>query len=567
MNMTNRRVLVGILVVAALLRFIVLWHGDTLSDEIGYGFRAIGMLDFDEAAEQTTPLEWFDPFIPAWTKLSFHDHPPLVFLVQHIFISIFGENNFGLRISSALFGVASVYLIYLLGKRLYSARAGLIAAALLAVTINHVALSRIGLQEAQAVFFILLVCYLFLRAMDRDTYGAWITAGAALGLAFLTKYTTLVLVPILGTHLLFVRPRMLLSKKFFMGLLVSLALFSPVLLYNYKLYQAVRHFDFQLSYLFRQDPAVWQSAPGKEEFPTLAARVQAFAPNLFRFYSWIFLGLSAGAASAFLFALALNTVHTLRTHLFLLSAVLWSLALALLIGPTFRFLSPLTAFAALGIAVASAALYEHMQVKTKKILLSFTIFILLLETLYSINSQLLPYPIGTEHWMYSPLRYENYNWGYNALGAFLKNELAGKMPAIAFEQKYHFVERIHEQALARAERKGLTPYPALIIYDGNIHSQPQLWLLDRLQIYHAWPVITTETYFSFLQEQGADYFRASGVTATYFITPTEKVPLKKPHLLTALAKSFEQELRSKGMEPYRTITNMRGDDVFRVYKF
>src|SRR3990167_9145720 len=123
----RKKILFTILIIASVLRFWGLDNGDALSDEVLYAFRAIGMLDFDEAAEQTTPLEWWDTKasggkyeIPWWTRLSFHDHPPLVFLIQHFFMRIFGEHAWALRLPSALFGIASVLLLYLIGKELYS---------------------------------------------------------------------------------------------------------------------------------------------------------------------------------------------------------------------------------------------------------------------------------------------------------------------------------------------------------------------------------------------------------------------------------------------------------------
>ena len=122
----NSYIIIGILIVAALLRLWALSSGDPLTDEVLYGFRAIGMLDFDEAKDQTTPLEWFDERgIPRWTNLSFHDHPPLVFLAQNFSMRIFGDTNFGFRFPSVVFGVASVWLLYIIARRLYSDDIGL----------------------------------------------------------------------------------------------------------------------------------------------------------------------------------------------------------------------------------------------------------------------------------------------------------------------------------------------------------------------------------------------------------------------------------------------------------
>ena len=128
----KKYILIAILLLAAVLRLWGLEYGDPRGDEVLYAFRAIGPLDFDKAEFQTTPLEWFDGSIPSWTKLSFHDHPPLVFWVQHFFISVFGENTLAFRLPSALLGIASVYLIYLVGLLLFSEGVGLISAALLA---------------------------------------------------------------------------------------------------------------------------------------------------------------------------------------------------------------------------------------------------------------------------------------------------------------------------------------------------------------------------------------------------------------------------------------------------
>src|SRR3989344_3663588 len=93
--MSKKSTLIFILAISALLGLYGLSRGDTVNDEVFMSFRGIGMLDFDEAAAQTTPLEWFDPNIPWWTKLSFHDHPPLVLAVQNIFMKVFSESNFG----------------------------------------------------------------------------------------------------------------------------------------------------------------------------------------------------------------------------------------------------------------------------------------------------------------------------------------------------------------------------------------------------------------------------------------------------------------------------------------
>ena len=164
------------------------------------------------------------------------------------------------------------------------------------------------------------------------------------------------------------------------------------------------------------------------------------------------------------------------------------------------------------------------------------------------------------------MRYENYNWGYEELDTWIREQTNNRMPALAFEPKYHFVEKIHKEALAEAERAGKKPLTALFVYDKNINSIAQLWTLERLQLYHAWPIITIDTYVSFLGQKGNDYFQKSGFTEIYYIFPTEHVPWKKQKYLTNLGTKLEQALTKSGLQPYTELKNKRGDTAFRIYR-
>ena len=54
--MNKKKLLFLILILAASLRLLLLSQGDALGDETILAFRSIGMLDFDNAEHQTTPL-------------------------------------------------------------------------------------------------------------------------------------------------------------------------------------------------------------------------------------------------------------------------------------------------------------------------------------------------------------------------------------------------------------------------------------------------------------------------------------------------------------------------------
>lgn len=540
--MRKKDILFLILVISAVLRLAFLSRGDTVNDEVFMSFRGLGMIDFDEAAAQTTPLEWWDSNAPWWINLSFHDHPILVPAVQNVFMRVFGENNFAFRLPSALLGTASVYLVYLIGVYLYSANAGLIAAAFLGVTLNNVYISRTGMQEPYVIFFLLLGLYLFLRALKDEKFWPWV--GVAVGLGAEAKYNSLIIIPIILSYLVLFRRDYFLNKKFWLAVFLFFLIFSPTIIYNIGLYSKTGHFDFQFSYIFGQHPEVWKVAPGKE-IGGLAQRIQNFIPRIIASNSWLFL-LAAGLALVKISSHLFNKPKEIFSkHGFLLIFLLFLIVLLLLIGPSYRFLTMLTPFLALSIG----AFFDAMPRGAYLILVSVLFF----EIFYAINNQILYYPIGQEPWFSSKVRFENYNWGYNELGKFLDGELANRMPGITFDLKYQFLEKLRKQALNKGREQGLEPYPALIVYSGNFDRASKLWVLDRLHIYHAWPIISLETYYDYLRENGFDYFSRVGFKQYYFISQTNT------------ASSPEIQALSRGTSI--NIYNPRGDEAFKIYKF
>ena len=135
--------LTGIVALAAFLMLFRLGFADIQIDDAMYSLRALGYLDFVDSDLQTTPVDWFGE-IPWWSRLSFHDAPPLVFIIQHFFFKFFGTATVVARLPFAIAGIGSVLLLYFIGKRLYSVEAGLLASLLLAVSTYHTWGSRVG---------------------------------------------------------------------------------------------------------------------------------------------------------------------------------------------------------------------------------------------------------------------------------------------------------------------------------------------------------------------------------------------------------------------------------------
>src|SRR6185436_19326109 len=79
------------------------------------------------------------------------DHPLLNAYLVWASSLAFGETDLGLRILHACVGAATIAVVYRVGSALWGARAGLLAAALLAVDPFHVSWSRLGIEEAPSL--------------------------------------------------------------------------------------------------------------------------------------------------------------------------------------------------------------------------------------------------------------------------------------------------------------------------------------------------------------------------------------------------------------------------------
>ena len=111
--------------------------------------------------------------------------PPLYYLLAWPWSKLFGTGEVGLRSLSALIGVLTVPAAYLTARELSSARAGLVAAALVAFNPYLVWYSQEARSYALFVLFVAWGLYFFARCLDdpsRRNLGWWAVASAlALG--------------------------------------------------------------------------------------------------------------------------------------------------------------------------------------------------------------------------------------------------------------------------------------------------------------------------------------------------------------------------------------------------
>lgn len=112
-------------------------------------------------------------------------HPPLYYALLWAWSKL-APGDAGLRALSALFGVATVAVVYALGARLFSRAAGLWAAAFLAVLYLHVWYSREARMYALMVLLFSLAFLGLVMALRRER-GGWTVYAAATALLTLTQ--------------------------------------------------------------------------------------------------------------------------------------------------------------------------------------------------------------------------------------------------------------------------------------------------------------------------------------------------------------------------------------------
>ena len=108
----------------------------------------------------------------------------------------YGDVHLVGRRMSAAFDVVTIFLVFLLGLRLYDRRTGLLAAALTAFAALHIQHSHFFTVDSAMVTFVVLTLYGLAGAVKKRGAVDVVIAGLALGLALASKVAAWPLVPV-----------------------------------------------------------------------------------------------------------------------------------------------------------------------------------------------------------------------------------------------------------------------------------------------------------------------------------------------------------------------------------
>ncbi len=115
------------------------------------------------------------------------DKPPASLWVMSLSARVFGVNAWSILLPQALMGVATVGVVFAGVRRWFSAGAGLLAGAVVAVTPVAALMFRFNNPDALLVLLLTVAAYAVLRAVEQASLRWMVLAGVLVGFGFLTK--------------------------------------------------------------------------------------------------------------------------------------------------------------------------------------------------------------------------------------------------------------------------------------------------------------------------------------------------------------------------------------------
>lgn len=128
---------------------------------------------------------------------------PIYYYFITPFLWLFRLDPVGPAVMVALFGIATVVLLYKVTKEFFGIKAAVIASSLYAVSPLVIAYSRSSWNPNPLPFFSLLVLYLSYKSIENPTWKKFLIIGILLGIAIQLHYISIFLIIIIGTFFFF----------------------------------------------------------------------------------------------------------------------------------------------------------------------------------------------------------------------------------------------------------------------------------------------------------------------------------------------------------------------------
>jgi 4-amino-4-deoxy-L-arabinose transferase-like glycosyltransferase len=173
-----------------------------------------------------------------WSKesaLSFLDHPPMIAWFIRFGTAIFGDTNLGVRFAGILAMLATQLLLADIVRRVtHDFRAVVLALLMPEAALYYGLLMAKVAPDVALIPFAVAMLWALVRLTESNDPRWWLAAGLFAGLALLSKFTAVMLVPAVLAFMLVPdwRRRWLSNPYPWAATLIAVAVFSPVLIWN-----------------------------------------------------------------------------------------------------------------------------------------------------------------------------------------------------------------------------------------------------------------------------------------------------------------------------------------------
>ncbi len=410
-----------IIVVASALRLVNI---STNPPAIYWEEAALG---YDAYSILKTARDYHGNFLPILAFPSFGDYKPSLYFYAIVpFLAMFGQSTLAIRLPSALAGIATVYLVYLIGKKMKDERFGLLASGLFAIQPWSVHMSRIGFEANFALMLVTASVYFLLETKRKSIY--IIFASITSVLAMYTYHADRIVAPLLALWIALTYGLIKIHKWLILACVIAVLAVLPIVLNltNPVIAQRAAETSILSGTALVEKSNILREADGN----TLISRIlhyrymvmgQAITAQYLNNFSPKFLFLNGdgnvrhsnsmtGALYAWeLFAIFVGLYGVLRfkkyqqTGLLILPWILISAIPAALttVSPhALRFLSAAPAFALLS-SIGVATCVDALHVKLRKLFIACMVCIIALFFVAFLHAEFVLYPkTSAREWQY-----------------------------------------------------------------------------------------------------------------------------------------------------------------------
>lgn len=127
-------------------------------------------------------------FVQQWFPLKvWYEKPPLYMWFAAGFMNILGFTELAARMPSAIAGLATIILIFFVGKKMFNKTVGFLASFTLLTTTQYLYYTRMAMTDVTTTLFISLALFSYLMVRDKNKNVLYFIPGALIGLAVMTK--------------------------------------------------------------------------------------------------------------------------------------------------------------------------------------------------------------------------------------------------------------------------------------------------------------------------------------------------------------------------------------------